>query len=179
MIDIRIESTPELRQWATTAGATESQIRRAAIKSLNVTVRWLRVHMAREVAATTQLRVGLVKEGLIVIKASRANLQVTLGLSKRSGRVPLSKAGSAVQNDDGVVVKKKTHKHAFIATMRSGRKGVFRRSGKGRLPIKELYFYFSDELRGAMDYYSGGAAYRHFEHIFEREMRTILRSNFQ
>ncbi|WNO10433.1 phage tail protein [Teredinibacter sp. KSP-S5-2] len=178
MINVTIESTPELTQWAATVGATENQIRRAAIKSLNVTIRWVRAQMAREVAAKTKLRVGLIKSGLLTIKASRSHLQATVGLSKRSGQVPLSKVGNAVQNDQGVVVKKKLHKHAFVARMRSGHEGIYRRKSGSRLPIKELYFFFSQDLRDAMDYFSDGIAYRYFEQLFEREMRYILRSTF-
>lgn len=179
MIDVKIESTPELTQWAATVGATENQIRRAAIKSLNATVRWMRAQMARDVAKRTNLGVGKIKPGLIAIKASRTNLQVTLGKAKRGGQIPLSKVGNATQNDQGVIVKKKLRKHAFIAQMRSGHEGVFRRKSADRLPIKELYFHFSEEIRDAMDRYSDGLAYRHFEQLFEREMRYVLRSNFQ
>jgi len=35
--------------------------------------------------------------------------------------------------------KKKTYKSTFIAKMKNGKRGVFKRTGKKRLPIKQLY----------------------------------------
>lgn len=57
----------------------------------------------------------------------------------RSGWIPLSKLG-ATQTKSGVRVKLRgSYKHAFLATMNSGHRGVMMRTGAGRFPIRELF----------------------------------------
>ncbi|CAI2936143.1 phage tail protein [Aminobacter niigataensis] len=57
----------------------------------------------------------------------------------RSGWIPLFKLG-ATQTAKGVRVKMRgSFRSAFIAKMGSGHAGVFRREGKDRLPIRELF----------------------------------------
>ena len=58
----------------------------------------------------------------------------------RSEWWPLYKLGGARQTKTGVTVRNwGHHRGAFIAGMRSGHEGVFRREGKSRLPIRELW----------------------------------------
>lgn len=57
------------------------------------------------------------------------------GRTGRRGMGPRSQGGVVVEVNRG---KKTLVKGAFEATMRSGHEGVFRRRGKGRLPIDEL-----------------------------------------
>ena len=57
----------------------------------------------------------------------------------RSGWIQLYKLG-ATQTSKGVRVRLRgSYRHAFIAGMKSGHKGVMRRSGAARLPIRELF----------------------------------------
>ncbi|WP_376704698.1 phage tail protein [Mesorhizobium sp. ISC25] len=57
----------------------------------------------------------------------------------RSGWIPLYKLG-ATQTAKGVRVRLRgSYRSAFIAEMKSGHAGVFRRQGKARLPIRELF----------------------------------------
>ncbi|MER9662294.1 phage tail protein [Mesorhizobium sp. M0159] len=57
----------------------------------------------------------------------------------RSGWIPLYKLG-ATQTAKGVRVRLRgSYRSAFIAGMKSGHTGVFRRQGKARLPIRELF----------------------------------------
>jgi hypothetical protein len=58
----------------------------------------------------------------------------------RSGWIPLYKLGAS-QTRQGVTVKLRgSYRHAFLATMKSGHRGVFlRRDADKRLPIRELF----------------------------------------
>lgn len=63
----------------------------------------------------------------------------TAEIVMRSGWIPLFKLG-ATQTAKGVRVKMRgSYRSAFIAKMGSGHAGVFRREGKDRLPIRELF----------------------------------------
>lgn len=57
----------------------------------------------------------------------------------RSGWIPLHKLG-ATQTSKGVRVRLRgSYRHAFIAQMDSGHRGVMLREGSSRLPIRELF----------------------------------------
>ena len=56
---------------------------------------------------------------------------------------------------------------AFVATMKSGHKGVFKRKGKERLPIKELYI--------TLDRYAS----RVISLLIDQESEEVFRKNFE
>ena len=63
----------------------------------------------------------------------------TIEVVEKSGWIGLYKLG-ATQTRLGVRVRLRgSYRHAFIAQTKSGHKGVFIRTGKERLPIRELY----------------------------------------
>jgi hypothetical protein len=63
----------------------------------------------------------------------------TIEVVERSGWIALYELG-ARKTRVGVTVRMRgSYKHAFIAGMKSGHEGVFRRVGEERLPIRELF----------------------------------------
>lgn len=63
----------------------------------------------------------------------------TAGVVVRSNWIPLAKLG-ARQTRKGVTVNLRgSYRHAFLAGMSSGHKGVMMRVGTSRLPIRELF----------------------------------------
>ena len=63
----------------------------------------------------------------------------TIDIVEKSGWIPLIDL-AATQNRKGVRTRYRgSYKSAFIATMKNGHRGVFIRSGKKRLPIRELF----------------------------------------
>lgn len=63
----------------------------------------------------------------------------TIEITEKSGWIPLAALG-ATQTKSGVRVRLRgSYKSAFIAKMASGHRGVMKRTGKARLPIKELF----------------------------------------
>lgn len=86
------------------------------------------------------------KKRIRILRASRNNLRVSLkGAGRMLSFFDTNKSPPS-QKHDGTAVnkphggKRSTIKHAFIATMPGGHKGVFvRRSGKGRARVKPHY----------------------------------------
>jgi hypothetical protein len=127
---------------------------KAVVRALNKTAMQARTAAAAEVrGAGYNIKSSAIKSSFSIQKASRGKLVVVL---KSTGRpVALINYG-ARQGKNGVSVQVKAGRtvlrHAFIATMQNGHKGVFERTGKTHkkvkrngkvvrtgLPIKELF----------------------------------------
>lgn len=95
---------------------------------------------SRRIAEEYSFKVREVKATIKVRRAARGRLEVTI--SSRGRRTPLIQL-SARQTSTGVSVRIKRTRHvitgAFIARMRSGHEGAYKREGKTRLPIRERY----------------------------------------
>ncbi|WP_080433550.1 phage tail protein [Burkholderia ubonensis] len=127
---------------------------KAVVRALNKTAMQARTAAAQEVrSAGYNIKSSAIKSSFMVQKASRGNLVAVL---KSTGRPVALINYSARQGKGGVSVQVKAGRtalrHAFIATMRNGHKGVFERTGKTHkkvmrngkvvrtgLPIKELF----------------------------------------
>ena len=127
---------------------------KAVVRALNKTAQQARTAASQEVrAAGYNIKSSAIKSSFSIIRASRGKLVVTL---KATGRpIALINYG-ARQGKSGVSVQVKAGRtvlrHAFIATMQNGHRGVFERVGKlhkkvvrngkairSGLPIKELF----------------------------------------
>lgn len=98
------------------------------------------VKAASVIARRTGLRSGTVKERIFYDRVAVGDYEVTVKSSKRPIPLiefPVRQTGSGVSTR--AWGKGQTIRGAFIATMRNGHTGVFRRVGRARLPIKELW----------------------------------------
>lgn len=139
-----------------TAGLTRyvGEQQKAVVRALNKTAMQARTAASLEVrAAGYNIKSSAIKNSFSITRATRGNLVVML---KSTGRpVALINYG-ARQGKNGVSVQVKAGRsvlrHAFIATMPNGHRGVFERTGKQHkkvvrngkairsgLPIKELF----------------------------------------
>lgn len=119
----------------------------AIVRALNRAGVSTRTLMASRVADDMKLRVGTVRDQLILDRASRGKPQVRISVSGK--RIPLYAFGArgpypSRGRGRGVTARlpapgRGRYPHAFIATMRSGHVGVFQRRGRDRLPIDELH----------------------------------------
>lgn len=127
---------------------------RAVVRALNKTAAQARTGAVRAVRASGyNIKASAIRRSFRIERATPSRLAVTLRAT--GAPVPLINYG-AVQTKKGVNVRVKngsdTFRHAFIATMPNGHKGVFERKGTehkrvtkgGRsyesgLPIRELY----------------------------------------
>lgn len=125
--------------------AVADRVPHATARALNRAGTTMRAVMAREISRDTGLKVGTVKNELIVTNATPAKTSVRVSVS--GARIPLIEFNARGPEPSrgrgrGVTARLKggrgRYPHAFISTMRSGHRGVFQRRGSGRLPIDEL-----------------------------------------
>jgi hypothetical protein len=118
----------------------------AMARGLNRGITSGRTVMTRSIANETDLASSTVRNALPIGLASATHLEATLAASLKriplqefhaSGPTPSRGRGRGVTYRIGGAAK--TIPNAFIATMSSSHQGVFRRIGKRRLPILELF----------------------------------------
>lgn len=120
----------------------------AMVRAINRSVKSAEVVMVRSVAADLGLRQADIRadgdraKSLVVVDhASLANLRGAVVATGR--RVPLIKFNARDRRPRGVVARLRggrgQYPEAFIRTMRSGHRGVFKRQRVARLPIVELH----------------------------------------
>lgn len=123
-----------------------AKVERAGVRAMNRAISAARTVMARDISKDLGLRVGVVREALRMRQASLASPEASLAAS-RLKRIPVIDMGAkgpfpSMGRGRGVSWKnqgtRKRDPKAFIAMMRSGHKGVFKRAGKARLKILEL-----------------------------------------
>lgn len=117
---------------------------KAAARAINKTMTTVNAQVARDIKKDIggKLSISEIKAGLTKTKANPKQLYASLMAKGR--RIPLIKIDpSASQDASGVNYKTGKGRghipHAFIATMKNGHKGVFKRKGHPRLPIQELH----------------------------------------
>jgi minor tail protein Z (GPZ) len=118
----------------------------AVVRALNRTATTVRAEAAREIHDVYQgLKIGDIKDQIRVERATRITMRTIISVSGRP--IPIIKF-SATQTRLGVTVKvkdqRKLIRHAFIAMMPGGHKGVFIRRGPpgslvSRLPIDQIF----------------------------------------
>jgi hypothetical protein len=121
-------------------------VTRAARKAGSSAIRAVRVESGRAVRARKQLRVRTVKASMTLTPAPPAGAPLEAlewRMRVKNVATPVSdypyrqvRAGVSVGINKG---SRGLIQSAFVATMKSGHTGVFRRVGRGRLPIKELF----------------------------------------
>lgn len=123
--------------------ATKRAVMTAASMAGGEAIRYARAEMTRQITARKAFKTGEVRDSLTIIYPSSKEVLVwRLRASNRA--MPVFAFPGVRQTQQGVTVQIKAGQnaaipHAFIATMKSGHRGVFIRTSKKRLPIRELY----------------------------------------
>src|SRR5690348_11331324 len=137
MIDVRIENNGIV---LSDFQIYPKAVTRALVRSLNRAITAGRTLMAQRVSKDTGLKSSTVKAAMKSQKATAA--RPVAALSTGLTRIPLVQF-RARQTRRGVSYRlggaSSRIPNAFLATMATGHTGVFRRVGKKRLPIKELF----------------------------------------
>lgn len=117
---------------------------RAISRALNRSIASGRTFMAREIAKDMGLKVSTVRDRIRLVEARPGQESARLEASLK--RIPLIDFGARGPEPSrgrgkGVTARTraKRYPNAFIATMHSGHRGVFRRVVTKRLPIVELF----------------------------------------
>lgn len=122
----------------------KSVIPKAASRAINKTMTTVNAQAAREIKKDIggKISISEIKASMAINKTNPKALYAALYAKGR--RIPIIKIDPAA-HQDGSGVNYKTGKgrghipHAFVATMRSGHRGVFKRKSSTRLPIQELH----------------------------------------
>lgn len=109
----------------------------AAIDALNRTGDWLKNNIAKEVSAEQRIKLKMIRDRIVMRRASKNNLETKL--SCKLTKVYVKDFDDVKQTPVGVRAGGVMYSHAFIADLRGfGRKGVYRRVGKDRFPVKSV-----------------------------------------
>ena len=115
----------------------------AYARAINKAVAQARTQWVRFIVKSTQLPYGYVRSATVVFNASAARPTATLTVSGRYltlFRYALAAGGKPFLLPSGVVAGRwGMHRGAFIAKMPNGHIGIFARTSKKRLPLKQLY----------------------------------------
>lgn len=132
----------DLAVWR--GGRVEKALETAMKRAGNEALRAMKAASTRSVRQRKRVRVARVNKGLpLTYPKTSALASLAWRMDVSGAAVPLADYPSR-QTRKGVSVavnngKRKVVKSAFLATMTSGHQGVFVRTGKSRLPIKELF----------------------------------------
>lgn len=151
VLEIQVQGTEALTRRLLELG---EDMPRAVTRALNRTLGTVRTATVRALAEETALRPAAVRPSVAMRRATFRNQVAVLGVSgKRIPLIAFDARGPEPSRGRGRGVSYRLPggrgriPAAFIATMRTGHRGVFkRREGVGRLPIHEL---FGPSLPGA------------------------------
>lgn len=136
-IDVNIDQAA-LDRVAAEFTALPEEIDRASRRAVRKAVSWIETHVARGISQAHSVPLKSIK-----IHRMRASVTqrgddalhgfVWIGISP----VKASYLGALRQQRAGARSGKHFFERAFVATMKSGHRGIYKRSGKARLPIDE------------------------------------------
>ena len=174
MADVNISAS--ILECAQALGELSVGLREQAVPiALNDMAKQTRTRASRIIRQDWNIKASVIKDALHIRFATKDNL--TASVSASVPDLPVI-AFSPTQNKTGVkvTIKKgnsKVIRHAFIKTMPSGHKGVFERTGKSRLPIKELY------TRGPGGVFATRAVQSVLEDLIKTKFAQILEGKCQ
>jgi hypothetical protein len=167
MFRIDVDVAGNLDKTLEILGATEVQVRTAAMRAINKTALWVRAQSARKIGKQRQIQLKLIRQKLRIIRANRTALKAFV-VANLWG-IKASKLGVPKQNATGASVGKHQFPGAFVAKMsRTGHVGIFKRKTSKRLPIREQYVQLEPEasqiIRETVENEASAVFSHHFEH---------------
>lgn len=141
LIDIKLDQR-KYRRIQSLLKSVPRDLPKILSRALNRTIKPAKTEVSKGLRKEINIKAAEVKKGTKVNKASTARLITSIILSHK--KIPIVKFG-AKQTKKGVTFKvykkkgRKTMEGAFLATMSSGHKGVFRRGiGQNRRQINQI-----------------------------------------
>ena len=177
MINFKIESNPNIQGWDEFIQAEQKLIKKAAVKAIDNTTRWLRPEITEQAANDLNISVTTVKRHVIATRAKQSNLTGFVGIKNQKGVIKAVELGKPKQTETGVKVAKREINRGFVATMKTGHTGIYKRVGKTRLPIRESYLVITGKIADALAELEHNQGVIQFQKYFDRELRTLRRLN--
>lgn len=156
---MRVDVKGSLKDVERSLGELRGSMPVAATRAINLAITKAQSVAVKSIASEIGLKQKTVRDLLSLRKATRSELLARL--EPRSGkRIPVIEM-QARQTKKGISYKsegkRKTIKGAFVAVMKSGHVGAFKRVGKKRLPIVEMLgpslpkLFVQQHIESAMD----------------------------
>ncbi|MDA0910767.1 MAG: phage tail protein [Proteobacteria bacterium] len=121
----------DINQIIAAMRGTESQVQLAAMRALNKTALWVKSQSVKEISAQKKLKQKIIRDRLNVIKASTSSLKALVVASLYG--IKASLLGNMRQTSTGAKAGKMEFKGAFVATMPTGHRGIFKRKRASKL----------------------------------------------
>jgi hypothetical protein len=134
VITIDIDAA-ELTGVQRTLNATNAQIDRASVRSVNKTLAWVKSQGGRLLAREADIPLKTLRGRLRLGRASAGSPRGSAWFGLRP--IKAVYAGAPMQSLSGTKVRGHFYPGAFVARMPSGHLGIFKRRGLARLPIEE------------------------------------------
>lgn len=145
---IKVTPKREIKQATISLQYVVKNMPKAFVSAMNRVSTGLRTEAVRKVRETYVIKAGDVRKTIKITKANPARMEMMMVSRGRNiplikfrttPRQPRSRPPKVLKAQVKKAGGKKPIPGAFVAQMRSGHIGVFERSGKRRLPIRELY----------------------------------------
>ena len=150
--------------------ALPDQVNRASIFAINRTAEWLKSSVSREISAQKRIKLKIIRDRIKITKANKKQLFASIAANMWA--LKGKDLGNMSQASLGAKAGKYMFEGTFVATMKSGHQGIFKRKTAKRLPIKELYVpldnYASKLIRSLIDQESEAVFRKNFEHQIKR-----------
>lgn len=159
----------------------DKKIVKAQVRACNRTAVGTRTQVSKSVREKIRVKASDVKDSTKIIKATQWKPEARVDVT--GWPLPLVKFASPRKTKKGVTVgiekggKRTFRKSAFLATMKSGHEGVFRRLEKPRLPIKEQHGPSIPEIISGntwkkIENYTNDRLQRELDHEIKRALET-------
>lgn len=168
-----IDVEGQVEKIITDFNASPEKARLAALRALNKTAFWLRIHAGSDISKEIKLPKKLVLERLRVIKASRTKLQSVV--TARLFGIKPGKIGNMRQNKTGSKAGSFDFPGAFIATMPSGHRSIYKRKRETRFPIQEMSVPLEPMASDTIEKYLDRKVMQRFEEAFRQEINFVMR----
>jgi hypothetical protein len=129
----------DLYSVQTTLNATNAQIDRASVRSVNKTLSWVKSQGGRLLAREHDLPIKTLRGRLRIGKASAGSTHGSAWFGTRP--IKAVYAGAPMKSTGGAKVRGHFFPGSFIARMPTGHLGIFKRRGATRLHIDEQMIY--------------------------------------
>lgn len=118
--------------------ASASQLRRAVMRSLNKTARWLQSQSAKAISHEKRIPQKIVRHRLSVLNAKLSQERLKAFVVAKLTGVRAADLGRLLQTATGAKAGRQLFKGDFVARMPKGHRGVYQRKTNRALPIQEV-----------------------------------------
>jgi Prophage minor tail protein Z (GPZ) len=166
-----IEVNDNINKIIQNVNADKAKVELATVRALNKTALWVRSQAIKQISKEEQIPQKLLKSRFYVNRANKNYMKsrISVGLFE----IRASRLGNIKQTRIGAKAGRRMFKGAFVATMKSGYKGVFERMGRTPLPIEEVMVY--KNTKTIVKKLINNEMEKVFERYFHQQLQYILK----